>query len=288
MDESWEDDDLKNGVDIVIISGRPGRKDKGKSTILLCFKIYLENLTIPSYTDKQLNKFLQQALNNIPKHGHEVRRRGGSGGLPLPDNDWMHYHQTYRSSLPVIAAAAVHIPKASGNWVAAYISPYVEDISAAAKTFEYSPPRSGGALSYKTYMSFVVPLFFERMAVTRFICAEILQNIRDVHGIIISPKSVFNQLRCNQSARFGAGPASKVDVNSLIRQVVYSFVGYTVGVHKDVSKRGVPPEFIECKALLRYPRRCKLESPALALGRGGMGRGIYTFMIVDHPKKSTS
>jgi hypothetical protein len=36
----------------------------------------------------------------------------------------------------------------------------------------------------------------------------------------------------------------------LNRQVIYSFVAYTVGNHQDVTKTNVPKELIECKAFL--------------------------------------
>jgi hypothetical protein len=72
----------------------------------------------------------------------------------------------------------------------------------------------------------------------------------------------------------------------LNRQVIYSFVAYTVGNHQDVTKTNVPKELIECKAFLRWLSKSMPESSCQsALGRGGMGPGIFTVMIVDHPKK---
>jgi hypothetical protein len=72
----------------------------------------------------------------------------------------------------------------------------------------------------------------------------------------------------------------------LNKQVVYSFVAYTVGNHKDVTKTGVAKELIECKAFLHWPSKSvNGDNALLALGRGGMGPGQYTVMIVDHPEK---
>jgi hypothetical protein len=70
-------------------------------------------------------------------------------------------------------------------------------------------------------------------------------------------------------------------------QVVYSLVPYTVGNHRDVTKTGCARELIECKACLVWPEKSKLIGSAYvpALGRGGAGPGVYTVMIVDHPKK---
>lgn len=76
----------------------------------------------------------------------------------------------------------------------------------------------------------------------------------------------------------------------LNRQVVYSFVPYTVGNHQDVTKSGCARELIECKACLRWPAKSVVGSnmSMTALGRGGAGPGVYTVMIVDHPKKQST
>jgi hypothetical protein len=75
----------------------------------------------------------------------------------------------------------------------------------------------------------------------------------------------------------------------LKRQVVYSFVPYTVGNHQDVTKTGCERELIECKACIQWPAKsvCAGSITSMkALGRGGAGPGMYTVMIVDHPKKN--
>jgi hypothetical protein len=59
-----------------------------------------------------------------------------------------------------------------------------------------------------------------------------------------------------------------------------------VGSHKDNTAAGSPQEFVECKALLQYPKKNTYsEQQTIALGRGGFGGGIYGCMIVDHPEK---
>jgi hypothetical protein len=92
----------------------------------------------------------------------------------------------------------------------------------------------------------------------------------------------------NYSAQYEAN--TKTDVHPLDilnTQVVYSFVPYTVGNHRDVTKTGCARELIECKACIAWPKKSKLTGCASvpALGRGGGGPGIYTVMIVDHPPK---
>jgi hypothetical protein len=97
-----------------------------------------------------------------------------------------------------------------------------------------------------------------------------------------------NQEQLNLQARYknleSFGAISVLDV--LNKQVVYSFVAYTVGNHKDVTKTGVSKELIECKAFLHWPARSvNGDKSSMAMGRGGMGPGQYTVMIVDHPPK---
>jgi hypothetical protein len=77
----------------------------------------------------------------------------------------------------------------------------------------------------------------------------------------------------------------------LKRQVVYSFVPYTVGNHQDVTKTGCERELIECKACIQWPANsvCAGSITSMqALGRGGAGPGMYTVMIVDHPQKKST
>jgi hypothetical protein len=117
--------------------------------------------------------------------------------------------------------------------------------------------------------------------------------------INISPRAISAQERYNKQAQQQTpqkGSSEDIDVgehhsssilHAMNQQVVYSFVGYTVGNHKDVTKTNVSKELIECKAFLSWPSRSftATEESTTALGRGGLGPGQFTVMIVDHPKK---
>lgn len=68
------------------------------------------------------------------------------------------------------------------------------------------------------------------------------------------------------------------------QQVVYSFVAYTVGNHQDVTKTNVSKELIECKAFLHWTSKSGMADDFyFSLGRGGLGPGQFSVMIVDHP-----
>jgi hypothetical protein len=118
-------------------------------------------------------------------------------------------------------------------------------------------------------------------------------------GIRVSPRAVSVQEMYNQHAADEVQKYNCTETNHqptdkdkprmldfLNKQVVYSFVAYTVGNHKDVTKTAAAKELIECKAYLRWSSQSISGQPAmLALGRGGAGPGIFTVMIVDHPEK---
>jgi hypothetical protein len=118
--------------------------------------------------------------------------------------------------------------------------------------------------------------------------------------INISPRAIAAQEGYNQEAKKQAQPKGCSDdvvevgenrpwslLDAMNEQVVYSFVGYTVGNHKDVTKTNVTKELIECKVLLSWPSRSisATQESTAALGREGLGPGHFTVMIVDHPQK---
>jgi hypothetical protein len=47
FDECWENNDIKNDVDVCLITGEPGPKDKGRNEILLSGRIYTDGFEIP-------------------------------------------------------------------------------------------------------------------------------------------------------------------------------------------------------------------------------------------------
>jgi hypothetical protein len=106
--------------------------------------------------------------------------------------------------------------------------------------------------------------------------------------IKISPRAIAHQEKYNQIAQVASqncydGTSLILDVMN--KQVVYSFVAYTVGNHKDVTKKNVSMELVECKAFLQWPDRSTkfVHDPTLpALGRGGKSPGQFTVMIVNH------
>jgi hypothetical protein len=108
--------------------------------------------------------------------------------------------------------------------------------------------------------------------------------------IKISPRAIANQEKYNQIVKVTSQSCTDRTLsilNVMNKQVVYSFMAYTVGNHKDVTKKNVPKELIKCKAFLHWPDRSTkivYDSTLPALGRGGKGPGQFTVTtIVDHP-----
>jgi hypothetical protein len=286
LDKHWEEKDQHNNVNVVLVTGEPDATDRGKSEILLAFRIYIKDYEIPKYSDYELNQFFGEALAKLDKIAYEIRRRGGSGGFPIPDQEFLDYHREFRSCLPVVSSAAIHLPMLSGNWLAVYVSPYKHAIHDAIKYFQHSPPRKGGQLSPKMEMINLLPEFFLRMAMVRQLVPSVLYSLHIVHCLTISPIARDNQMRYNLMAEQESSTTDDM-CQLMALQVTYSFVGYTVGSHKDVTHSDCEQEFIECKGMLVYPAESISFSGNTALGRGGRGSGVFTYMIVDHPKKKT-
>jgi hypothetical protein len=72
LDKHWEDADVANGFDVCLITGNPGANDKGKNEILLAGRVYCDFLSIPVYSDCDLNNFLNACIDSLPKNGYEV------------------------------------------------------------------------------------------------------------------------------------------------------------------------------------------------------------------------
>jgi hypothetical protein len=287
FNKQWEEADSENNVDVVMVTGEPDAKDRGKTEILLSCRVLMKSYEIPNYSDDQLNHFFDVALAKLDKAAYEIRRRGGSGGFPVADQDFLDYHREFRTCLPVIAGAAIHLPMMCGNWMAVYISPYKQQIHEAVKSFQYSPPRKGGQLDATPETTTdLLPEFFLRMAMVRHLVPSVLHSLHIVHRVMISPIARDNQMRYALMAEHDS-PTTNDIFHQMAFQVTYSLVGYTVGSHKDVTHSGCEQEFIECKGMLVHPSECVGMPGNTALGRGGMGSGVYTYMIVDHPKKKS-
>jgi hypothetical protein len=152
----------------------------------------------------------------------------------------------------------------------------------------YSTPKPGGQINWEKEIDSIYPCFFDNMSKVRSTMSGILISIQSKCSINISPLAVQIQQMYNFNAQDEANTSTDVrPLDILNTQVVYSLVPYTVGNHRDVTKTGCARELIECKACLVWPEKSKLIGSAYvpALGRGGAGPGVYTVMIVDHPKK---
>jgi hypothetical protein len=295
FDEKWEDADIKNGVDVCLITGQPGPDDKGRNEILLSARIYREDFSIPFPTDSQEKEncstsFLKSCYESIKNGcGFVTYRVGGSAGDEGATEEQLTFLKAKFNPgcFPVVAGAVLHFYVGGGKWRAYYITPYKKKKS--VKIWHYSTPQVGGQFDYDKEHSDRFPSFFDRMSMVRSTFPRIVASLQESNRFIeISPRAMANQEQLNLQARYenlkSCGAISVLEV--LNKQVVYSFVAYTVGNHKDVTKTGVSKELIECKAFLHWPARSvNGDKFLMAKGRGGMGPGQYTVMIVDHPKK---
>jgi hypothetical protein len=306
FDEEWENEDIKNGIDVCLITGQPGPLDLGRNEILLSGRIYKQEFSIPlsQNVGKQAlinDAFLSSCYEALSKTGYVTHRVGGSSGDYGATAEQLLYFKEHRGCFPNVAGAVLHLSMGSGKWRSYYISPYAKRKNKMVKTWQYSTPQIGGVFQWNAKQSSSFPHFFDRMSMVRSTMARVIIGMQQTNRYInISPRAIAAQERYNQLAKKHAktkGCSEDVVevredrplsfLHSMNQQVVYSFVGYTVGNHKDVTKTNVSKELIECKALLSWPSRSisVTEESTTALGRGGLGPGQFTVMIVDHPEK---
>jgi hypothetical protein len=295
MDKKWEDADIDSCVDVCLITGQPGPTDSGRNEILLCGRIYREDFCIPRLTDSRdqdviNNNFLSSCYNTISKSGFATHRVGGSAGDNGATEEQLAFFEANRGCYPNVVGAVLHLPVGGGKWRSYYISPYRASRKNMVVTWPYSTPQIGGVFEWDESHSVCFPLFFERMSMVRSTIPRIITSMENANNFIkISPRAIAHQEKYNQIAQVASqncndGTSSILDVMN--KQVVYSFVAYTVGNHKDVTKKNVSKELVECKAFLHWPDRSTkfVHDPNMpALGRGGKGPGQFTVMIVDHP-----
>jgi hypothetical protein len=306
FDQDWEDEDIKNGIDVCLITGQPGPLDSGRNEILLSGRIYKEDYSIPlskNWSEQEMTNdaFLQSCYEALSKTGYVTHRVGGSAGDYGATAEQLLYFKEHRGCFPNVAGAVLHLSMGSGKWRSYYISPYAKRKNKMVKTWQYSTPQIGGVFQWDAKLCSNFPHFFDRMSMVRSTMARVIIGMQQTNRYIhISPRAIANQERYNQEAKMQAKPKGFSEdviavgedpplslLHSMNQQVVYSFVGYTVGNHKDVAKKNVSKEIIECKALLSWPSRSisVAEESTTALGRGGLGPGQFTVMIVDHPEK---
>jgi hypothetical protein len=305
FDREWEDNDIKNGIDVCLITGQPGPNDLGRNEILLSGRIYKEEFLIPHFKSGSEqasidDAFLNSCYEALSKNGYVTHRVGGSAGDSGATAEQLLYFKEHRGCFPNVAGAVLHLSMESGRWRSYYISPYERNEKKMVKTWPYSTPQIGGVFEWNANLSSRFPYFFDRMSMVRSTMARVIIGMQKTNRYInISPRAIAAQERYNKQAKWQTtekGSSEDVDVGehhsssilyAMNKQVVYSFVGYTVGNHKDVTKTNVSKELIECKAFLSWPSRSFIatEETTTALGRGGLGPGQFTVMIVDHPEK---
>jgi hypothetical protein len=253
------------------------------------------------------------------KKGFVTYRTGGSAGDNGATAEQLQFFKKNPGCFPTVAGATLHLYVGGGKWRVYYISPYERFDRYLVAVWGYSTPQMGGHFKFTRIHSEKFPEFFDRMSKCRSTMARVLLSLHENEKRSISPRASVIQEKytvnalneehsqkraprekirkdyvSDNSSYESSSLDSSVDRNEqqdmllgiLNRQVIYSFVAYTVGNHKDVTKTNVAKELIECKAFLQWSSKCMPQSSCpTALGRGGLGHGKFTVMIVDHPEK---
>jgi hypothetical protein len=140
FDHDWEDKDIKNGINICLITGQPGPNDLGRNEILLSGRIYKEDYSIPllkNWGEQELinDAFLCSYYKALSKTGFVTHRVGGSAGDSGPTAEQLLYFKEHRGCFPNVAGAVFHLSMECGRWRSYYISPYEKKKNKMVKTW---------------------------------------------------------------------------------------------------------------------------------------------------------
>jgi hypothetical protein len=87
FDEVWENNDINNDVDVCLITGEPGPKDKGRNEILLSGRIYSSGFEIPLVHGNVKNEFLKSCFASLKKK--DMKPIDSEGARELTEPHWI-------------------------------------------------------------------------------------------------------------------------------------------------------------------------------------------------------
>ena len=294
LDRKMEQEDQENGIDVTMVLGESSPNDNGTSMHNLTTRFYKEEWSIPEYGDLQLDALTHQLFSSLPKSGFEPMRRGGSGGIALPDKDFFDYFAQHRGSSPRLTNAVKFIQRNDTSWQMLYITPYKCEITVACPP-SMGAPRHGGQIKITSKNIVGYEEFFMRFVYVRALTGCLLhvinQNKKKDEASVV-PDAVTNQMAQNQRAR-DHSQSRNGRIAYLIDACSFTLVAHAVGNHQDTaqgSKRKASSQwcidsaFIENRALFRSPSNSTSDTNDYSLWRGGNGSGDAVYAIVDHPK----
>jgi hypothetical protein len=291
FDHKMELEDIDNKIDVTMVFGQASMNDIGSSMHNLTSRFYKNEWSIPQLEDCKLAVLSEQLFSSLPKSGFEPMRRGGSSGIAVPDKDFFAYLRQHRGSSPRLTSAVKFIQRKNTSWQMHYVTPYKSAVTVACPP-SMAAPRHGGQIkiTHKNIVGYEE--LFKRFVYVRALTGCLLQVINKEYKYSVVPGAVVNQLAQNERARNHSDSADG-RVAYLINACSFTLVAHPVGNHTDIvqglnGSKGFASssrEFIENRLLLRSPAHSTGDKNDSSVWRGGGGRGIAVYAIVDHPRR---
>ena len=205
--------------------------------------------------DSELFKRLSRLCG---RKGIEANRRGGSSGVTDVTPEFFMLSQA--GFFPKKQSALKLFQKRL-TWTGVYIG------GSLAKSWEYGQPQLGGAFKMKKEIM-RDSIVLQQFVLFKMQAADIIQSISKQ----ISPTAVCLQLQQNKAAsKLFKSLTDKICYVSLLNN--FTFVGHSVGYHKDTFKSGVP--VLENKICFYEPTITN------STGRGGKGPSKFVWALLD-------
>jgi hypothetical protein len=137
FDKVWENNDINNDVDVCLITGEPGPKDKGHNEILLSGQIYTSGFEIPFAEGIVKNDFLKSCFSSMKKKDTK----------PI-DSEVVQEPMEH------------HLSKDNGTWRVYYITPYSRSKEKMVTVYLYSTLKPGGQINWEKELDHIYPFFY--------------------------------------------------------------------------------------------------------------------------------
>ena len=289
-----------DGCNILTILGEPADASCDSSCLFIGFdKTYDEF----DYSNEQIYRSLKSRAG---KNGIEASRHGGSNGyLDINDAETRLYVRRLvrtRGSIPRKANATLVLginDKNRSGVMVMYIS--CESRKLKCCSWLYAPPRPGGQQKLTQKQLKAHPELY-RFPDVRLSTAKILYRYNKRLGNIttefderpslirsVNRNAIYNMFYEATEAKVLASEGCKsVFMQHVLPQLgvasVHTLLEYPPGAHVD-RFRGRDKDKIENKVIMAVKSKCNYRMD-VSLGRGGAGRGIYAYAIIDHSESA--
>ena len=289
------------GCNVLTVVGEP---HSSKSDSFCLFMGFDESFDHFDYRNESIYHSLKKRAG---RNGIEAMRSGGSNGyMDMKDEDTRRYVRRLirtRGSIPRKATSTLVVginEKKRSGLLVFYISCASEELKCCS--WLYSTPRPGGQQKLKQEQLKDHPELYRfpdvRVSTAKILCRyneklgdrEVVFDKRPNRIRPVNRTAVYNMFVEATEAKIIASKDNSVPtfmqnvLPQLATSSVHTLLEYPTRAHVDVF-RGREKDKIENKVIMTVGSMCDYGKN-VALGRGGAGRGVYAYAIIDHSESA--